>query len=343
MAISAVMAIVAACGGDEATVEPTFEPPSTPVGQGREQATVTAALPTSIPAPTATRDATQVSDATLVVPSPTPGPFAISPEATPVPIAPSLLRLSPDEAAPGDEIEVEGSGGHIELRTADGSRIGFIESSTDFKVFLGGESIGSINCFVNTCRGTVVIPQETPPGVHQISVEGGSSLTFTVPAGSRATGEAEALSLAAADFSDGDAIPVRYSCEGEDISPALAWRGVPPGAETLVVIMDDPDAPRGTWEHWVVFNIPAALEGLEEAQPDTPQLPNGGVHGKNSWGDSAYGGPCPPSGPAHNYRFFLYAVAITLDLETGASKGDVLEAIDGHIVGESHLTGTFGR
>lgn len=107
--------------------------------------------------------------------------------------------------------------------------------------------------------------------------------------------------------------------------------------------MDDPDAPGGTWDHWVVFNIPSGVLGLEEAQPPTAQLPSGGVHGKNSWGNAEYGGPCPPRGPAHSYRFSLYAVDVTLDLEGGASKKDVLAAMDGHIVGENILTGTFVR
>ncbi len=267
----------------------------------------------------------------------------ISPEATSVPIPPSLFRLSPTEVAPGAEIELEGTGGHIELRTADGSRIGFIESAKSFPVFLDGQPIGSVICFVATCRGTVTIPEETPPGSHQISVEGGSSLALTVLESPQVSGEPGPLVLAASAFSDGEQIPLRYSCDGEDISPSLAWSGVPEGTETLVVIMDDPDAPGGTWDHWVVFNIPAEVKGLEEAQPDTPQLPSGGVHGKNSWGDKAYGGPCPPRGPAHNYRFFLYAVDVTLELEVGASKKDVLAEIEGHIVGENLLTGTYAR
>ena len=280
---------------------------------------------------------------TFAAPSPTPGVFVISPEATQVPIPPSLLRLKSTEVAPGDEIEIEGSGGHVELKIADGSVIGYIERATDFPVFLGGQPIGSINCFVNTCRGTATVPKETLPGSHQISVEGGSSLTLAVIEGSQVSGESGPLILAASAFSEGEPIPSRYSCDGEDISPSLAWSGVPPGTETLAVIMDDPDAPRGTWDHWVVFNIPAEVRGLEEAQPKAGQLSGGGLQGKNSWGSKEYGGPCPPKGPAHTYRFFLYAVDITLELPAGASKKDVLAAIDGHIVGESLLTGTFGR
>ena len=324
--------LFAACGGGGATLAPP-----------------TAQSPTAMPAATATPVVTAMpvaigtSAATFAAPSPTPGIFAISPEATQVPIAPSLLRLRPTEVVPGSEIELEGTGGHIELRTADGSRIGFIESSTSFPVFLADETIGSIKCFVNTCRGTVTIPQETLPGNHQISVEGGSSLTLTVVGGPQVSSEAGPLVLAASAFSDREPIPVRYSCAGEDISPVLGWSGVPPGTEILTLIMDDPDAPGGTWDHWILFNIPADVRELEEAQPDTPRLPNGGIHGKNSWGKAEYGGPCPPRGPAHNYRFFLYAVDIRLELPEGASKKDVLDGLQGHILEESLLTGTFAR
>ena len=169
------------------------------------------------------------------------------------------------------------------------------------------------------------------------------TMVFTVGPASGPGAATPVFAVMSDAFADGEGISVQYTCDGYDVSPSLAWSGVPPGTETLAVIMDDPDAPRGTWNHWVVFNIPADVRGLEEAQPDTPQLLNGGVHGKNSWGKAEYGGPCPPRGPAHNYRFFLYAVDITLELPAGASKKDVLAAIDGHIVGESLLTGTFGR
>lgn len=318
--------VTAACGGSEATLSPATEP-----------------SPTAVLEATVTPVATVALDATVAVPSPTPGVFAISPEATSVPIPPSLLRIKPSEVAPGAEIEIEGTGGHIELRTADGSRIGFIESAKSFPVFLDGEALGSVMCFLATCKGTVTVPKDTPPGSLQISVEGGSSLSLTVLEGEQAEGEAGPLILAARGFLDGEPIPLRYSCDGEDISPSLTWTGVPPGIETQVVIIDDPEAPGGIWDHWVVFNIPADVRELKAHQLDKPQLPNGGVQGRNSWGDAEYGGPCPPSGPAHNYRFFLYAVDVTLELEAGASKDDVLEAIDAHIVGESLLHGTYER
>lgn len=335
-----VLFAIVACGGAGGMVEPRTAPSSTLVTQDGEVATETLKLPTSVPDMTVTPVATE---ALTVTPSPTPGVFAISPEATSVPIPPILFRLMPDEVEPGAEIELEGTGGHIELRTADGSRIGFIESAKSFPVFLDGQPIGSIVCFVATCKGPVTIPQDTLPGSYQISMEGGSSLDLTVLEGPQATGEAGPLVLAPRGFSDGGPIPIRYTCDGEDISPSLAWSGVPPGTESQVVVIDDPDAPGGTWDHWVVFNIPADVRELKAHKLNKPQLPNGGVHGKNSWGDSEYGGPCPPHGTTHTYRIFLYAVDVNLDLEAGASKEDVMEAIQGHIVEESLVTGTFGR
>lgn len=331
-AATVVPATVAPATVDPATVDPTSAEASTPDIQQREQPSETVVGPTVAPVA-----------ATVGTPTSSPGVFAVSPQATQVPILPNLLRLRPNMITPGDDIEIEGSGGNIQLMTADGSRIGYIEKSTNFPVFLAGQPIGTINCFVNTCLGTVTIPQDTPPGNHQVSVEGGSSLTVTVLEGPQDSGEQVPFVLAASAFSEGESIPTRYSCDGEDISPAVAWSGVPKGTETLVVIMDDPDAPRGTWDHWVVFNIPADVRELREAQPATNQLPAVGVHGKNSWGNSEYGGPCPPSGTAHTYRFFLYAVDMTLELEAGASKQDILEAIDGHILGEDLLTASFGR
>ena len=213
--------VFAACGSDGATIAPTTIAPtnaeeSTPVFQQGEQ-------------PTETVTATTLAPATATVgPSiATPGVFTISPQATQVPILPSLLRLRPDKIAPGDDIEIEGSGGNIQLMTADGSRIGYIEKSTNFPVFLAGQIIGSINCFVNTCLGTVTIPQDIPPGRHQVSVEGGSSLTVTVVEVPQVSSESVPLALVASAFSEGEPIPTRYSCNGEDISPAFAWIGVP--------------------------------------------------------------------------------------------------------------------
>ena len=177
---------------------------------------------------------------------------------------------------------------------------------------------------------------------------GGAAATPTptaTPPGAQATpsSPAPALTLSSPAFSSGGPIPPRYTCDGQDISPALTWTEAPAGTQTFAVIMDDPDAPVGVWDHWIAFNLPASLLELTEAQPKGYPLTAGGVKGKNSWGDSGYGGPCPPSGPAHTYRFILYAVDRSLDLDAGASKKEVLDALEGHVLAESLLTGTYGR
>ncbi|GEM_PF-339291 len=304
----------------------------------------TAATPEPAPASTA-----------WPTPTPAPGQFSGPPGSTPVTVWPSLSKIDPSVAAPGEEVMVEGPGGHIELRTADGSVIGYIESARSFDLYFDGEPIGPIGCYVNVCRGALIVPDGASPGSHQISVEGGSSQSLTVAEATAATPEPatptfpaatvapEPLALLTGAFANAGAIPLRYSCDGEDISPALSWTSPPPGTATFAIVMDDPDAPGGTWDHWVAFNIPAGSLELPEGQPATPQLPGGGVQGSNSWGDTGYGGPCPPTGPAHEYRFFLYALDSSLDLPAGASKGKVHGAMAGHILAESLLTGSYGR
>jgi len=143
-------------------------------------------------------------------------------------------------------------------------------------------------------------------------------------------------------FSQGEPIPEKYSCKGEDISPPLAWGDPPQGTQSFVLIVDDPDAPVGTWDHWILFNIPANTRGLEENLPITGANPGWILVGNNSWGRADYGGPCPPSG-THRYFFKLYAVDTTLSMQSGASKGQVLGALDGHILAQAELMGTFSR
>jgi Raf kinase inhibitor-like YbhB/YbcL family protein len=144
------------------------------------------------------------------------------------------------------------------------------------------------------------------------------------------------IQITSATFEEGTTIPVKYTCDGEDISPPLAWSGVPEGTQSLVLISDDPDAPVGTWVHWVLFDLPA----------DTNSLPEGvqgmGTDGNNSWRRPGYGGPCPPSG-THRYFFKLYALDSRLDLKEGASKEDVEEAMQGHILAQAQLMGKYGR
>jgi Raf kinase inhibitor-like YbhB/YbcL family protein len=150
------------------------------------------------------------------------------------------------------------------------------------------------------------------------------------------------LTLTSSAFKDGEMIPRRYTCDGEDISPDLQWSGTPEATRSLAIICEDPDAPVGTWVHWVLFNLPADIRGLSEAVSAHPTLENGAVQGKNDWARFGYGGPCPPSG-THRYVFTLYALDVPLDLKSGATKSGVLEAMQGHILAESRITGTYRR
>jgi len=153
-----------------------------------------------------------------------------------------------------------------------------------------------------------------------------------------------AFELTSAAFAYGEPIPVKYSCDGEDISPPLVWGPPPEGTKSQALIMDDPDAPVGTWDHWILFNIPANTYGLEEALPITGinQASDFISVAKNSWGRNDYGGPCPPGG-THRYFFKLYALDTTLNLDEKADKKQVLSAMDGHILAESELMGIYTR
>ncbi len=144
-------------------------------------------------------------------------------------------------------------------------------------------------------------------------------------------------------FEQGEPIPVKYSCDGEDISPSLAWGDPPQGTQSLALIMDDPDAPVGTWDHWIVFNIPADIRELPEGMAPGMKFGDLAVtFGMNSWGRSNYGGPCPPGG-THRYFFKLYALDTTLPSDEMMDKKQVLAAMDGHILAETELMGTFSR
>lgn len=143
-------------------------------------------------------------------------------------------------------------------------------------------------------------------------------------------------------FAAGELIPRKYTCDGEDISPPLQWSDPPQDAQTFALIADDPDAPIGTWVHWVLYNLPTETRALPEAVPPDADLPNGSRHGKNSWGQLGYGGPCPPSG-THRYFFRLYALDAVLELPAAASKEQLLQAMEGHILAQTELMGLYSR
>jgi len=149
--------------------------------------------------------------------------------------------------------------------------------------------------------------------------------------------------IESAAFKEGALIPARFSCQGENVSPPLAWTDPPAGTRSFALIVEDPDAPAGTWIHWVVYNLPAQARAMEENTPKQDELSNGGLQGTTSFGSVGYGGPCPPPGKAHRYFFRLYALDAVLNLQAGATKADVLAALKGHVVGEAQLMGRFKR
>jgi Raf kinase inhibitor-like YbhB/YbcL family protein len=151
------------------------------------------------------------------------------------------------------------------------------------------------------------------------------------------------ISITSVAFSESETIPVKHTCDGEDISPSLEWSGKPNNTQSLVLIADDPDAPIGTWVHWVIFNIPSSLNGLPEGIARSEVVEGVGTQGKNDSRQIGYNGPCPPKGKPHRYFFKLYALDITLDLTAGAAKGDIENAMKGHILAQGQLIGMYGR
>ncbi len=150
------------------------------------------------------------------------------------------------------------------------------------------------------------------------------------------------LKVTSTAFDSGGTIPKKYTCDGADVSPPLAWQGAPDSTKSFAVICDDPDAPMGTWVHWVLFNLPADTVRLPENIPPDEELENGARQGRNDFGRIGYGGPCPPSG-THRYFFKVYALDTKLGLAAGATKADVVKAMAGHILAEGHLVGRYSR
>jgi Raf kinase inhibitor-like YbhB/YbcL family protein len=145
------------------------------------------------------------------------------------------------------------------------------------------------------------------------------------------------------DFAEGHPIPKRFTADGPDVSPALRWDGIPDGARSVVLICDDPDAPRGDWVHWVLYDLPETVHELPEHVPPERELPFGAKQGLNDFGKIGYGGPAPPPGKPHRYFFKLYALDKKLDLPAGATKHQIETAMKGHVLLQGHLMGTYGR
>lgn len=165
----------------------------------------------------------------------------------------------------------------------------------------------------------------------------GSACRSTPPVAVEGDGSPGSIQVSSSAFAEGQLIPSKYTCDGEDVSPSLMWSGVPENAHSAVLIMDDPDAPVGTWVHWVLYDLPPDIEGLNEGERDM------GVDGVNSWNKPGYGGPCPPQGNPHRYYFKLYILDTELYLQSGATKEEIEKTMQGHILAEGQLMGRYGR
>jgi Raf kinase inhibitor-like YbhB/YbcL family protein len=171
----------------------------------------------------------------------------------------------------------------------------------------------------------------------------GNAQTLAGSAGSAREGGAMSFKLTSSAFENGATIPKQFTCDGTDLSPALEWSGAPEKTKSFSLIVDDPDAPVGTWVHWVLYDLPADAKQLGEGVAKEEQLANGAQQGRNDFRRIGYGGPCPPAGPAHRYFFKLYALDAMLNLKAGASKADVEKAMAGHVLAQAALMGRYKR
>jgi Raf kinase inhibitor-like YbhB/YbcL family protein len=167
--------------------------------------------------------------------------------------------------------------------------------------------------------------------------------TRTQPATPTQAAATGTLTVQSDAFSEGEAIPERFSCEGDNLSPALSWDEPPPGTASVTLVMDDPDAPSGTFTHWLLYDLPPDTASLPEGVETDDRPSVGGAQGENSGGRPGYTGPCPPPGQTHTYVFTMYALDAETGLEPGATANEVHAAIEAHVLASGVLTGTFGR
>ena len=200
--------------------------------------------------------------------------------------------------------------------------------------------ISSLVLALASCATPADSPEDPPPPAIEESAEEIIPTDTPLPPTEEPEAEEEEspmaeMTISSPAFAQEEAIPTQFSCDGDDVSPELVWTGVPEGTVSLVLIVDDPDAPVGIWDHWILFNI----------APGTAGLPQGGTAGKdgsNSWDRTGYGGPCPPGG-THRYFFKLYALDTTLDVPEGSYKAAIEQAMEGHILAYAELMGTYSR
>lgn len=177
---------------------------------------------------------------------------------------------------------------------------------------------------------------------------GAQSPQATAPpsAGASASKQAAPVSkfaLTSTSFDADGTIPTKYACGGGDVSPALDWKGAPEGTQSFAIIVDDPDNPKKTIVHWVIYDLSATANSLPEGMPDKSKLPDGSMQGKNEDGKTKYKGPCPPAGPAHHYFFKIYALDAKTGLKPKATKAEVEAAMKGHILDHAELIGRFQK
>lgn len=158
----------------------------------------------------------------------------------------------------------------------------------------------------------------------------------------QAGGEKMTITVSSTAFPNEELIPRQYTCDGPNISPLIEWTGLPKDAKTIALVCDDPDAPTKVWVHWVVFDVPATRSRLPEAVPPGETIPGGGRQGTNDFGKAGYGGPCPPSG-THRYFFKVYALDTHLNLDSTTTKGQLLRAMEGHVLAQGQVMGRYRR
>jgi Raf kinase inhibitor-like YbhB/YbcL family protein len=152
-----------------------------------------------------------------------------------------------------------------------------------------------------------------------------------------------AFTISVSGFSNGGSIPQKFTCQGADVSPQLAWTDAPAATKSFALLVDDPDAPVGNWNHWTMWNLPATLHGLAEGVSKSARLPDGTEQGINDFRKTGYNGPCPPAGKPHRYYFKLFAIDAILKLETGSGKKELETAMKNHVLGKAEWMGTYKR
>lgn len=177
-----------------------------------------------------------------------------------------------------------------------------------------------------------------------VAALGAAAACLATPAGDPGR---TAMKLSSPAFEDGGSVPRVHTCDGDDLSPPLEWTGAPKGTRSFALILDDPDAPPGTWVHWVLYDLPGDLRSLPEGVPEEATLTSGARHGQ-CWGVDrfsriGYHGPCPPPGKPHRYVFRIFALDTRLDLPARATKAELEAAMRGHVLEQATLTGRYGR